>query len=190
MKTPSQVLHTLKQGNLTFCSVKKTPYQENDSNSFSKNIQEPIAVIIGCSDSRVSPEIIFNAALGELFVIRTAGNVITPTGMESIVFGSIDLNAPLIVVMGHQNCGAIDAVLAKKITNIPQTAAKIDEALKAYGHSIGTLDVKQAIIDNILYSVNTVAKHPLIAKAQSAGQIQVVGAYFNFETCKIEFLKT
>src|SRR5882762_5724549 len=76
--------------------------------------QQPFATILGCSDSRVSPELIFDSGLGELFVVRVAGNVLSPEGEGSLQYAGSYLNTPLFVVVGHEGCGAISAALATR----------------------------------------------------------------------------
>src|SRR5882762_10308314 len=76
--------------------------------------QHPFATILGCSDSRVVPELIFDAGLGELFVVRIAGNVLSPEGAGSLQYAGSHLNTPLFVVVGHEGCGAISAALATR----------------------------------------------------------------------------
>ena len=90
--------------------------------------QDPFAIILGCSDSRVAPEIIFDQGLGDLFIIRVAGNVIDAVGVDSIEFAANHLGASIVLVLGHENCGAVSAVVTNQASDIPTVARLIDLA--------------------------------------------------------------
>jgi carbonic anhydrase len=109
MDMPEKTLKQLLEGNRRFVENKSTL---DDSESRRKAIaseQNPFAIVLGCVDSRVPPELIFDQGLGELFVVRTAGEVLDKAVLGSMEFGVDALNIPLIVVLGHKNCGAIKA---------------------------------------------------------------------------------
>ena len=113
-KAPFEALEKLKKGNQDYISALTNPASiELDlRKNLATNGQQPYAVILTCSDSRVAPEHIFSAGLGELFVIRTAGNVVGDFELGSIEYGVEHLGAPIIVVMGHNHCGAVEAALS------------------------------------------------------------------------------
>lgn len=91
--------------------------------------QKPFAVVLGCSDSRVPPEILFDQGIGDLFIIRVAGNVLGPSEIDSITYATSVLGSPLIVVLGHENCGAVQAVMEGKADSIPYINKEILPAL-------------------------------------------------------------
>ena len=189
INTPDEAIAALKKGNTSFYQSHSFHWTKDDSkHDFSKESQHPIAVIVGCSDSRVSPEIIFDAGLGDLFTIRVAGNVAGDLGLESIVYGVDHLHAPLILVLGHQNCGAVQAVLSNQTEDIPEIATIIDNALATHNHHIDHIHLKQAIIDNILYNCNEIEHNRSVARKIAKGKVKVVGGYFDFDTGKVEFL--
>lgn len=111
-QTPAQAWAALREGNERF--VKGTPSHPNQDATRRRDLatgQKPFATFFGCSDSRVAAEVIFDQGLGDLFVIRTAGHVVGPTELGSLEFGSKVLDIPLIVVLGHDSCGAVAATM-------------------------------------------------------------------------------
>lgn len=108
--SPVHALERLREGNRRFhTDASPRPGHSAEQRRHLTSGQSPFAVVVGCSDSRTSPEIVFDCALGDLFVIRTAGHVIGPESLGSIEFGVAELGAPLVVVLGHQSCGAVAA---------------------------------------------------------------------------------
>jgi carbonic anhydrase len=152
--------------------------------------QTPFAAIVGCSDSRVPPELIFDRGLGELFVIRDAGNVIGPIEMDSVEFAVSKLKVPLVLVMGHQNCGAIQATLVGK-ENVPELDniyPLIEAAFNSCGGIKKNTPLKEAVCCNVKKSVETLKKSPTIAPILAANKVKIVGAYFDFESGKVSLL--
>ena len=139
--------------------------------------QHPYAIIVTCSDSRVIPESIFSAGIGELFVIRAAGNVIDNVQLGSIEYAAGHLGCPLVVVLGHSRCGAVDAA----INHAPSSYVKFitDEIRAAVG---GEKDDIKACRLNVRRSVNR------IKDSLSIGSLKVVGAIYRLESGKVEFL--
>lgn len=135
VKTPDAALELLKAGNERF---QKNELMQVDLNSEKReklaNSQSPFAVIVTCSDSRVPPELIFNQGLGDLFVVRVAGNVIDKIELGSVEYAVKHLKTPLIVVMGHENCGAVEAAVEasgkKQHGNIGAIIDKIEPSVK------------------------------------------------------------
>lgn len=120
--TSAEVLENLKKGNNSF--VQDPDISKRERISLAKK-QTPIATVLACSDSRVPPELIFDKNLGDLFVVRIAGNTVDQLSLASLEFGVKYLDTPLLVILGHQNCGAVSA------------AFDLDE--KEYGANIGAL---------------------------------------------------
>lgn len=128
--------------------------------------QHPFAVIVGCSDSRVPPEIIFDQALGDLFVVRVAGNVVGKIEIGSVEYAVEHLNVPLVVVVGHQKCGAVEAT--------------IDE---------GEELLDQTINQNIINVTKTLQRDLVIKTAIEEGKLKVFGAKYNLSSGKLEWLQ-
>ena len=163
--------------------------------------QEPIAIVLGCSDSRVPVEIVFNQGPGDLFVIRVAGNIVAPSLVGSVEFAADRFGTRLVVVMGHSSCGAIAATieeLHRPTTNqSPNLKAIVDyirpcvEELVKSKESEGALAVEHAAMTaNVLASVNQLRHGSAIIEGliDSDGLI-VIGAWYSLETGKVEFLE-
>src|SRR5262245_62254608 len=111
--TADEALARLKPGNERFINGEaRFPTVQKDVLADLAKGQHPYATILGCSDSRVPPELVFDAGFGELFVVRVAGNVISPEIMGTLQYAGLHLKTPLFVVMGHEGCGAVDAALS------------------------------------------------------------------------------
>lgn len=172
-------------------------YVEKSNSDVKKELakgQKPYAIVVACSDSRVSPEIIFNESLGKIFVVRTAGNVVDPITVGSIEYAVEHLKTPLIVVLGHQSCGAVKAAIEAKghaegnigeiINKILPAVKKVKSSAKA-GDNIENLVIKQNVknvIDDIM------AKSKIISEEKKHGKVQVIGAYYSIETGKVDKL--
>ncbi|EYR63670.1 carbonic anhydrase [Actinotalea ferrariae CF5-4] len=120
--TPAQAWRALQDGNDRFVrGAMKHPSQGIDHRSAVSSLQEPFAVVFGCSDSRVAAELVFDRGLGDLFVVRTAGHVVDTTVLGSIEYGVQVLGAPLVVVLGHDSCGAVGAAVEALRTGVMPT---------------------------------------------------------------------
>src|SRR3954465_4043241 len=115
MYTAEQALARLRAGNERFVRGKaRFPTMKKDVLAALAKGQQPYVTIVGCSDSRVPPELLFDAGFGELFIVRVAGNVISPEVMGTLQYAAVHLHPPLFVVLGHEGCGAVQAAIASK----------------------------------------------------------------------------
>lgn len=158
--------------------------------------QAPFAIILGCSDSRVSPEIIFDQGIGDLFVVRVAGN----TAMDPILLGSIEyaieaLGSVLLMVLGHENCGAVKAALSEvqKGTKFPGDIGTLLGPVVPAAQSVRTLpaasQLDAAIKQNVMNQVQLLSSSPAILQpAVTAGQLKVVGAEYTLRTGSVTVL--
>jgi carbonic anhydrase len=155
--------------------------------------QSPIAAIVSCSDSRVPPELIFDQTLGELFVVRTAGQVVDEAARSSIVYAVDYLKAPLVLVVGHSRCGAVDASIAAiQGGAIPGYAFRLAEAIGPAVRRVqgqpGDL-LENAIRANVRLGVEQIqTAEPLLAEDVRQGRLTVVGAEYNFQTGLVTIL--
>ncbi len=145
--------------------------------------QAPYAVIITCSDSRVMPECIFNAGIGELFVIRVAGNVIGNHQLGSIEYATQHLGCRLIVVMGHERCGAVSAAVNRDSEGYIKFIT--DEIQKAIGDE--TDDYKACCL-NVRHCIEVIENSLEIRKEEASSGIKVCGAVYKLKDGKVEFL--
>lgn len=157
--------------------------------------QHPFATILGCSDSRVPPETIFHAGLGELFVVRVAGNVISPEVAGSIQYAVSHLQTPLLVVLGHEGCGAVQAALATKFKGAIQRSRiqmLVDSILPAMKDLDNELEpgelMAQAVELNVRWTVNMILESPEGKARQAEGLIKCIGAIYEIETGRVRFL--
>lgn len=148
--------------------------------------QRPFATIVGCSDSRVPPEIIFDQGLGDLFVVRVAGQVVGPVELDSIEYSIKYLGSSLVLVLGHQLCGAVDAVLKGKTADIEEVADLIRPALK----NIKQKSLENAVKANVFWVVENLKKTPLIHQLMQEGKVNVVGGYYTLPDGKVELLES
>lgn len=155
--------------------------------------QSPFAVIVCCSDSRVPPELVFDQTVGQLFVVRTAGQVIDEAARGSITYGVDVLKAPLVVVLGHSGCGAVEAAIASiQGDPIPGYAYRFAEGIGPAVQRVidepGDL-LDNAIRANIEMGVDQLrTAEPDLAAAVSSGQITVAGAFYDLASGEVSFL--
>ena len=150
---------------------------------FSKSGQRPYAIIIACSDSRVVPELIFSAGIGDLFVIRVAGNVIDSHQLGSIEYAAEHLGTGLIVVLGHDHCGAVDAAINHEPDGYIRYIT--DEILKAVGNE---KDEVKACCLHVKHSCDIIEHSLQIQKDEKEYGLKVLGAIYRLESGEVEFL--
>jgi len=185
-------LERLKQGNERY--VNSTTVCQEDWSAKRVALagsQEPFAIIVSCSDSRVPPEIIFDQTLGHLFIVRVAGNIVDDFAIGSIEYGVSVLGAKLIVVLGHTNCGAVDAALKgmKFDNHIQEIVNDILPAVAATKGKPGN-PLELATKQNVRNVEETLKKsRPVLAKLFGEGILKIEGGYYHLETGKVEFLQ-
>lgn len=190
---PYYALQKLQWGNKRFTEGRSIhPRQDADViNELSKG-QQPFATIVGCSDSRVSAEILFDQGFGDLFVTRTAGQVMAQASYGTIEYASAVLGTKLILVLGHTYCGAVDAAV-KLPENPPGHVATLINSIKpATKRYFGVSDnmLNYAVRQNVINQVNELRElEPLLSRMYYRGEILIVGGVYDLETGKVEFLE-
>jgi len=184
-------LNSLIEGNKRFVEGSSVrPHQDLQRIKEVSLGQKPFAIIVGCSDSRVPSEIIFDQGLGDLFIVRTAGQVSSFASWGSIEFGNAILGAKLIVVMGHSKCGAVAA--ACKLPDVPGHIVTLINAIKPAAQLAKTQtgdEVENAVKINVALQVQQLQNmEPVLTKAFQSGELKIVGAVYNLETGNVEFL--
>jgi carbonic anhydrase len=196
--TAEEALQRLKDGNERFLQGKASLHGLRIHETLAELVsgQRPYATILGCSDSRVPPESIFHAGLGELFVIRVAGNVMSHEVAGSIQYASSHLETPLIVVLGHEGCGAVRAALATKYkgakqhTRIQILVDNILPAMKDLDPGLKPRELMaQAIELNVRWTVKMIMESPEGKARQAEGLIKCIGAVYEIETGRVRFLE-
>jgi carbonic anhydrase len=189
---PADAISKLKEGNGRYTSGNlQHPGQTTERRSELAKTQSPFAAIVSCSDSRVPPEIVFDQGLGDLFVVRVAGNVINAEGLGSLEYAVDHLGTRLILVLGHQSCGAVDA--AKKTIaakgRAPGHIESLVTAIKPAVESTASGDLDATIKANVKHVVDTLRSSTPILKAKvDSGQVQVIGGYYSLGTGAVTFL--
>jgi carbonic anhydrase len=190
---PRTGLKKLMGGNKRFVEGKSIrPRQNAETIKKLENGQEPFATIVGCSDSRVPNEMIFDQGLGDLFIIRTAGQVSAAASYGSMEFATLKLKTKLIVVLGHTECGAVAAAVQRP-ENVPGHIVtlinEIKPAVAKCSHLPGN-PVNNAVRQNVIDQVNNLRDlEPILHKKYVDGEILIVGAVYDIHTGKVEFLQ-
>ncbi|MBD2353305.1 carbonic anhydrase [Tolypothrix sp. FACHB-123] len=188
--TPDAALKELLDGNDRFVKAKKRyPNQSIKRLQEVAKGQKPFASILGCADSRVPSEIVFDQGLGDLFVCRVAGNIAPPEEIGSLEFGSLVLGAKVIMVLGHERCGAVDATI--KGASVPGQIGSLLEAIKpgverAKGQPGDPLE--NACKANILVQVEKLQSSPVLAELIKEGKLKIVGGYYDLDTGKVSLV--
>ncbi len=190
----AEVWQSLMAGNQRFVAGKS---QARDLVSLRRKLvsgQSPKAIILSCSDSRVGPELIFDQSLGDIFVVRTAGNVADKVALGSMEYAVEHLHSPLLVVLGHQKCGAVNAACSGEkmpSQNLDAIVEKINPAVvqaKSYAH--GDDLVESAIKENVRQSAKDIlANSAIIRDAVNSGKVTVIEAEYELETGRVEQLQ-
>jgi carbonic anhydrase len=157
--------------------------------------QKPYAAIIGCSDSRVPPELLFDAGFGELFIIRVAGNVVSPEVMGSIQYAGTHLKTQLLMVLGHEGCGAVQAALAVKFKGATERS-RIQLLLKDILPGLQEIDpqlapkeqLERAVEANVRWSMRQILETPEAHAAVAEGRAKLVGAVCEIATGRVRLL--
>lgn len=184
--TPDQAFAQLMEGNKRFVSMKRTnPNQDIMRLTEVAKGQNPFAAILSCADSRVPSEIIFDRGIGDLFVVRNAGNTATPEEIGSLEFGTLVLGAKVLMVIGHESCGAVVATMTggEVPGQIGSVLAQIEPAVKDFAGKQDDKDaVKKATEKNILYQIEKLSQSPVISKLIEEGKLKIVGGYYDLDT--------
>lgn len=196
LPTADHVLARLVEGNERFTRGEaRFPTVPQESLAAATSSQQPHATIIGCSDSRVPPELIFDAPFGELFVIRVAGNVVSPEIMGTLQYGTLVLQTPLVLVLGHSGCGAVYAAAAMKWYGVshPQRIARLLECitpgLPERDPAISTeAQINAAVEANVRWSMKQLLQTPEAQVRLEEGTIKMVGGVYDLATGRVQWL--
>lgn len=186
--TCDQALLQLKEGNQRYVDNQLQAPNRSLERRLATNVtQTPFATLLGCSDSRVSPEILFDQGIGDLFIVRVAGNCIGSLEKESIIFSVTNLQTCLIVVLGHQNCGAIGAVLRGEAALFPDIIKHIEPAIVEAKDLPGD-PLPNAIRLNVEHVVQELKAFPELARKLAAKELLVVGGIYDLTTGVVTFI--
>lgn len=191
--TPEDVMKQLLEGNKRHMGYKyANPNRSQQCRIENAKAQHPKAIILGCSDSRVPPEIIFDQGVGDLFVVRTAGHVVDAMALGSMEYAVEHLHTKLIVVLGHEKCGAVDATLKggeapgniKSVVGAIQPA--VDKAKAKPSHSHDCDNLCSSVKMNVKQQIDNIKKNsPILAEAIQDGVLKIVGGYYGLATGEV-----
>jgi carbonic anhydrase len=191
--TPAEALRRLLDGNTRFAAGASAPRPADPMRLRElTDGQHPFATVLGCSDSRVPPEVVFDQGLGDVFVVRVAGNVVGAEILGSLGYALEHLATPLFVVLGHEGCGAVQAALAKRREG--KTAhGPLAELIDAIGPALEQIDpsepadaqLRHAVEANVRHTVRRLAATPAGRDALARDRIRVVGAVYELATGRV-----
>jgi carbonic anhydrase len=195
--TASEALARLRAGNERFVRGRaRFPTVKKEVLAELAKGQRPYATILGCSDSRVPPELVFDAGFGELFIVRLAGNVISPEVMGTLQYAGVHLHTPLFVVLGHEGCGAVQAAVATKFsgaTHKSRISLLLENILPALEGLDGTQApaalLHSAVEANVRHTIRELRDLPEAKARLAEGGVQLVGAMYELESGRVRFLE-
>jgi carbonic anhydrase len=191
-ETPDAALQLLVEGNKRYVSNQTDERDFSAGRAARAQGQAPFAAILGCADSRVAPELAFDRMPGDLFVVRVAGNFMTPDGLASLEYGAAVLGTKVVMVLGHTGCGAVNATIGalQKGNDLPGHIAGlvrslkpgVEPALKEPGDGLP----ERAVIANVRYTVQRLSEaKPILAELVAGGKLRVVGGVYDLATGKV-----
>jgi len=198
MLSALDALNTLKKGNDRFIA-NQSDITANPGMTNLTAAQNPVAIIVGCSDSRVPVELVFDQGIGSLFVIRVAGNVVAPSQLGSVEFAAQSFGTPIVVVLGHSNCGAVAATIDALVHDDKPVSPNLSPIINLISPAVSTLldtPLKHdkvalnahAIRDNIRLAADSLRHGSQILKERiSQRKLLVVGAEYSLETGVVDF---
>ena len=185
-----QALKILMDGNKRYISSRSThPHQTHERRVELKKGQNPFAVILGCSDSRVPPEVIFDQGLGDLFVVRVAGNITGKNVSASIEYAVAHLGTSLVVVLGHSDCGAIKSCASNTHFggNLHDLVSKLEPALEKAREIPGDLIDNAAKINAKMVAEILSSSVPVPSGQVGTEALKIVAAYYDLDSGNVEF---
>ena len=185
---PDVALRHLQEGNQRFVDAKmEHPGQDPERRLHLAAVQQPFATILSCSDSRVPPEVVFDQGLGDLFVVRVAGNIVDPALLGSIEYGVDHLGTPLVVVMGHQNCGAVSATL-ESLQHHNEPHGDIAALVKAITPAVAVAKQRPGdLLDNTIRANADQSRAAIVESSElkgplNSGALKVLTAYYSLDS--------
>ena len=195
--TAAEALVRLREGNERFLRGEaRFPTVQKEILADLAKGQQPYATILGCSDSRVPPELVFDAGFGELFVIRLAGNILSPEVAGTIQYAGVHLKTPLFVVLGHEGCGAVQAAL-QTLRHGTRERSRIEALLHNILPGLAGVDpelpwedqMRCAVEANVRWAVKTILAMPEAQQRKVEGVLKLVGAVYDLATGRVRFLE-
>lgn len=199
MRSSEQALEALKEGNRRFVRGRSTVGSQKAIRVETASGQTPFAIILGCSDSRVPAEMVFDQGVGDLFVIRVAGNIVAPSQIGSVEFAAEQFKSPLVVVLGHTACGAVSATLDQmqqpsnaRSPNLKAIVDRIVPSVQTLVESSSGMDRDQLMHHAVRANCRAAANHlrhgsAILERLITEGALTVVTAEYDLETGVVDF---
>ncbi|MBW4622755.1 MAG: carbonic anhydrase [Cyanosarcina radialis HA8281-LM2] len=185
---PEQALKRLLDGNQRFLQQQlKNPDRSKERLKELAQVQHPFATILSCADSRVAPEILFDEGMGDLFDVRVAGNVVTPEVLGSLEYAVAVLNTPLVMILGHERCGAVTAAIKNEriSNNVSALVKAIAPAISKVKDKDGDV-IEQAVVANVHYQIEQLKQNSVILSERSLeGKLKVIGGRYDLDTGEV-----
>lgn len=193
---PDLALKKLIAGNARYAAGEPLQLgRASEARTKTGSTQKPFAIILSCADSRVAPEVLFDQGIGDVFVVRVAGNTLTDYGLASIEYAVAVLGSPLIFVMGHSGCGAVDAAVktvnddASFPGHIDQLVDKIEPPVEALKAENANFTLEEAVNENVRYVMELVNQaNPIVAEAIKDGKVKVAGGVYHLENGTVDLI--
>ncbi len=189
--TPDEALQMLIEGNRRFVShLMRRPHQASIRLQEVSQAQHPFATILSCADSRVLPEMLFDQGIGDLFDVRVAGNIATPEVLGSLEYAVALLETPLLMVLGHERCGAVTAA----VKNESLANSQIDSFVKAIKPSVERIKEKSgdlvdnAVIANVQDQIENLKTSPILRDRVESNKLKIVGGRYDLDTGKVTII--
>ncbi|WP_315787458.1 carbonic anhydrase [Fischerella sp. JS2] len=188
--SPDAALQKLLEGNQRF--VQHQPQYPDQSQTRLQEVaqaQHPFATILSCADSRVPAEIIFDQGIGDIFDVRIAGNIATPEAIGSIEYAVALLNTPLLMVLGHERCGAVTAAVQNEV--LPGDISTFVKAIKPVVAKVKYQPgdkVDNAVIANVHYQIQRLKRSPLLSELLQSGKLKIVGGRYDLDTGSVNII--
>lgn len=195
ISSPDEAIAALEEGNGRFFSGESSRPELSAFQRRSQILgQAPFAVILACSDSRVPVELVFDQGLGDLFVVRVAGNVIGEEGLGTIEYAICHLKVQLVMVLGHEGCGAVEAAMSTH-EELQKEPEKLRQLIERIRPSVANLPdirdrkarMREAVICNVRHQVHLLRQEEMIAEAEKAGTIRVIGGFYEIGSGAVDF---
>ncbi len=189
VNTPAEALRALREGNARFVAGRVT--EPNRNLARVREVapkQAPFAAVLGCADSRVPVELLFDQGFGDLFVCRAAGNVVTPEIIASLEFGTLVLGSKVLVVLGHSSCGAVAATIAGE--PVPGQISTLYQRIQPAVDAVAGRELEPVAAENVRMQVRLLRRSsPVVAGLVRDGKLQVVGGMYDLKTGAVTFME-
>jgi carbonic anhydrase len=198
-RSPAEAIRALKLGNARYYSGQTLRHADSPVARRAQIVgQTPFAVVLGCSDSRVPTEHVFDQGPGHIFTVRVAGNVVAPATLGSIEYAVKHLKPHVLVVMGHEGCGAVHAAMTMTEEQVSAESEYIQLLISRIGPAVRDIPhirdsksrMREAVIASVRQQVYYLNQNPVVREAADGGRVAVIGAYYEISSGAVDFLET